>query len=245
MRNIKPLKHLTLKNAVAFTLAETLIVIGIIGVVSALTLPNLNSSTGDKEKVAKVQKIYQNLNDALGRAEAVYGPFNTWFINDTQNADKAKRAGERITEFMKASKTCGLGTGKGCFTGGNSKLLHGNDNADAFDSNANSYKIITADGSSISIDPNFIIVDIDGPTKGKYTWGQDIFWFNFDDTNGVIPEHYDITFTQLLDYLATNKGNSAAAWIIRYENMDYLQLTNKNGTCKNGNVMTEANPRCK
>ena len=44
---------------------------GIIGVVAALTLPNLNSSTGDKEKVAKVKKIYSNLNDAFGRAEAV------------------------------------------------------------------------------------------------------------------------------------------------------------------------------
>ena len=42
----------------AFTLAEVLIVIGIIGVVAALTLPNLNHATGDKEKVTKVKKIY-------------------------------------------------------------------------------------------------------------------------------------------------------------------------------------------
>mgnify|MGYP002706498919 FL=1 len=50
----------------------------IIGVVAALTIPNLNSSTADKEKVAKLQKIYSNLNDAFGRAEAVYGPFAEW-----------------------------------------------------------------------------------------------------------------------------------------------------------------------
>ncbi len=37
-----------MKKLLAFTLAETLIGIGIIGVVSALTLPNLNSSTGEK-----------------------------------------------------------------------------------------------------------------------------------------------------------------------------------------------------
>lgn len=41
---------------IAFTLAETLIVMGIIGVVAALTIPNLNSSTADKEKVAKVKR---------------------------------------------------------------------------------------------------------------------------------------------------------------------------------------------
>ena len=54
--------HSSLFTNLAFTLAETLIVMGIIGVVAALTLPNLNSSTGDKEKVVKVKKIYQNLN---------------------------------------------------------------------------------------------------------------------------------------------------------------------------------------
>ncbi len=57
-------------NKSAFTLAETLIVMGIIGVVAALTLPNLNSSTGDKEKVVKLKKIYSNLEDAFGRAKA-------------------------------------------------------------------------------------------------------------------------------------------------------------------------------
>ena len=54
-----------LKKAFAFTLAETLIVMGIIGVVAALTIPNLNSSTADKEKIAKVKKIYSNLNGYL------------------------------------------------------------------------------------------------------------------------------------------------------------------------------------
>ena len=37
-----------MKQKFGFTLAEVLIVIGIIGVVAALTLPNLNHATGDK-----------------------------------------------------------------------------------------------------------------------------------------------------------------------------------------------------
>ncbi len=74
----------------AFTLAETLIVMGIIGVVAALTLPNLNSSTGEKEKVVKLQKIYQNINDALGRAVAVYGPIDTWCTGLSSNDDCKK-----------------------------------------------------------------------------------------------------------------------------------------------------------
>ena len=78
----QPFKPLTIRKAFAFTLAETLIVMGIIGVVAALTIPNLNSSTADKEKVAKLKKVYSNLQDAFGRAEAVYGPYNEWFQTD-------------------------------------------------------------------------------------------------------------------------------------------------------------------
>ena len=99
----------------AFTLAETLIVMGIIGVVAALTLPNLNSSTGDKEKVAKLQKIYSNLNDAFARAQAVYGPFDEWGIGYNSVAD-GKKFGERLTEFMKISKNCAMDYDGGCKT---------------------------------------------------------------------------------------------------------------------------------
>jgi len=114
-RNFINYCHVFCKKAIAFTLAETLIVMGIIGVVAALTLPNLNSSTGEKEKVAKLKKIYSNLQDAYGRATAVYGPFDEWFQNDAAPKAAAEIIGERFTEFMKVSKNCGVETGKGCF----------------------------------------------------------------------------------------------------------------------------------
>ena len=79
----------TFRKAFAFTLAETLIVMGIIGVVAALTIPNLNSSTADKEKVAKVMKVYSNLNNAFGRAEAVYGSVDEWFSGDANATAQA------------------------------------------------------------------------------------------------------------------------------------------------------------
>ena len=91
----------------AFTLAETLIVMGIIGVVAALTIPNLNSSTADKEKVAKLKKVYSNLNDAIGRTEAVYGNISEWQWADsagpTVNND-AQMFAERIGDFLKLQK---------------------------------------------------------------------------------------------------------------------------------------------
>ena len=79
-RTILPFNCSTIQRvkAYAFTLAETLIVIGIIGVVAALTLPNLNHATGDKETVTRVKKIYSMLNDATDRAVAKYGPLDEW-----------------------------------------------------------------------------------------------------------------------------------------------------------------------
>ncbi|MBR2525423.1 type II secretion system protein [bacterium] len=234
---------------VAFTLAETLIVIGVIGIVSALTLPNLNSSTGDKERVAKVKKIYQNLQDAFGRAEAVYGPYEEWFVNEASDAyeARAKRAGERITEFMKTSKVCAQETGKGCFTSGKSKTIVNEDHSN-FDSDSRLYKIITADGATISISnaaTPLIIVDIDGPNKGPYTLGKDIFGFDIGDNGeGVLPCLHNWELNKILSEDITNKGISAATWIIKYDNADYLKL-NSRGKCPNGTTPTEANPRCK
>ena len=237
-------------KAIAFTLAETLIVMGIIGVVAALTLPNLNSSTGDKEKVAKVKKIYQNLNDALGRAEAVYGPYETWYTNDTTEAQRNKRLGERMTEFMKVSKTCGIEPNKGCFTKGSEKYFNGENSVNYEASNR--YKIITVDGTSIAFSTNGsslgVVVDIDGPNNGLYTNGKDVFNFtnldvNREYCNVIYPSGIDIkTFDSLLTNI-TKFGTIAATWVINYDNMDYLKL--KNGKCPNGTVPTESNPRCK
>ena len=101
----------------AFTLAETLLVIAIIGVVASLTLPNLTQSTNNAESVVKLKKIYTTLDSAFSRAVVTYGTPNTW-IQDTDNTKTAQvtRYGNRISEFLKVKKKCGTSTG--CFTTG-------------------------------------------------------------------------------------------------------------------------------
>ena len=66
-------------HSLAFTLAETLIVMGIIGVVAALTIPNVNKNTNHARQVTKFKKTYAEINEALDRATAVYGPLKTWY----------------------------------------------------------------------------------------------------------------------------------------------------------------------
>ncbi|MBP7211391.1 type II secretion system protein, partial [bacterium] len=48
----------------AFTLAEVLITLGIIGVVAALTIPTLMQRTQDREAISALKKFYSTLSSA-------------------------------------------------------------------------------------------------------------------------------------------------------------------------------------
>ena len=244
--------YLTFRKALAFTLAETLIVMGIIGVVAALTIPNLNKSTGDREKVAKLKKIYSNLEDAFGRATAIYGPIDEWFSNLPAGMDTTTRVGDRLTEFMKVSKNCGREKNKGCLNTTQKNMFDGGvTNPD----NNTSYKFVLADGATVAITPlGIMYVDIDGANKGATQLGKDVFIFvyYFED-NGIIDALYvprADNMAQYIGFLTPKSGQKeenagfATGWIIDYGNMDYLKLTS-GGKCPNGTVPTDANPSCK
>ena len=237
----------------AFTLAETLVVMGIIGVVAALTIPNLNQSTGDREKVAKVKKIYSNLEDAYGRATAVYGPFDTWFINDVDEKGKPDnkaisiRLANRITEFMKISKDCGY-DGAGCFSD-SYKNLEGEINGKFMNSPMNMSSVpmfLLADGTALSIykpsNTTFgrILVDIDG-IKGSNTYGKDMFSFDIFKSS-IVPERRGLSNGSLKSR-CFETGYQCTDWVIETGNMDYLKA-NK-GVCPNGTQLTWENPSCK
>ena len=235
----------TFKKAFAFTLAETLIVMGIIGVVAALTIPNLNSSTANKEKVAKVMKVYSNLNDAFGRAQAVYGPVEEWVQLDNDSTSQITRIGERVSEFLKVSKTCGVTTNQSCFS---SKTLISNlDGTNTAshnpDANASYYKSVLADGSSVGFvkinDEVLIVVNIEGSTKVA-TWGKNTFGFALDNSNGVIPRPSEFSTT------CFSKGVACTPWVIKYGNMDYLKV-DSSGKCPNGKTILDGttNTSCK
>ena len=237
--------HYSLFTNFAFTLAETLIVMGIIGVVAALTLPNLSSSTGDKEKIVKVKKIYSNIDEAYRRATAVYGPMEEWFASDTSNVAKSKRVGERITEFMKISKSCTNNVNAGCFTTGKYSDIISNMYRETV-TDSNTYMYITADGTSLgfkyySNNDIFVPVDIDGPNKGKFTVGLDYFEI-FLDSDGLYMD--DTGSSPLVSCAMGQYPSSCFDWIMKFDNMDYTKI-NGSGKCPNGTALNKTNPSCK
>ncbi len=235
-----------MKRFFAFTLAETLVVIGIIGIISALTLPNLNSSTGEKEKVVSLQKTYSELIEAISRAEIVYGPVGTWHL--AGNSDNTNSiVVERIREFLKVSKFCGTTNPDNCFVykiqqnntmptfilaSGASILFSGVSN--------NCQKLNTTDVLNYC---GTFLIDVDGPNKGKNVQAFDQFDFILTEENGLVPrgrERSDYnTATSCIGW-----HGECAEWVMNYGNMDYLK-TDSSGKCPNGKILSATVTSCK
>ena len=212
------------KKTLAFTLAEILVVIGIIGIVAALTLPNLNQSTGNKEKIVKVKKIYQNLNHAMGRAQVVYGL--------STSCCSPRATFERLTNYMKLSKNCGNSNYITQCMANQAKYGSGNSSVKLYGDGTDSYSAVLADGSAIRIAYGFggignivIHVDIDGNNKGTDTLGKDIFTFVVSSSTG------DITPFGMYDSSCPANTAFCTSWVIENNNMDYLKV-DSNGKCK-------------
>ena len=62
----------------AFTLAEVLITLGIIGVVAAMTLPTLIAKYQKQEVVTKLKRVYSVMNQAIQMSEAINGEAKYW-----------------------------------------------------------------------------------------------------------------------------------------------------------------------
>jgi len=66
------------KNKAAFTLAEVLITLGIIGVVAAITIPTMVSNYRKRVVTTKLQRVYSVMNQAIRMSTAENGTPDGW-----------------------------------------------------------------------------------------------------------------------------------------------------------------------
>lgn len=86
----------------AFTLAEVLVTLMIIGVISALTIPSLKESADKSANKAALQKAYATASNAFASLKAEYGPPMYWLItSDIDNSDEAYESGNRVFQTGK------------------------------------------------------------------------------------------------------------------------------------------------
>ena len=76
----KQLRCIQLKRKVAFTLAEVLITLVIIGIVASLTMPALIQNYKKQQATARIKKFVSITNQALITAENDLGPREDWVI---------------------------------------------------------------------------------------------------------------------------------------------------------------------
>ena len=94
------------RRKIAFTLAEVLITLGIIGVVAALTLPSVVAHYKEKVLVTQVKKAYSEMQNALKMYSAQNGCSDITCISDT-NQTSAELADKLYAQFQGAQKCPG------------------------------------------------------------------------------------------------------------------------------------------
>ena len=80
-------------NKKAFTLAEVLITLGIIGVVAAMTLPALIQKQHRKETSVKLKKFYSQMYQAILLAQNQYGEIEYWSRSGNLKDEDAENQG--------------------------------------------------------------------------------------------------------------------------------------------------------
>lgn len=131
----------------AFTLAEVLITLGIIGVVAAMTMPSLIQSYKERETVSRVKKFYSMINQALLLAINENGPVDEWDfteIDQETGINVSNKFFEYLRPHLKIAKDCG--TQSGCISDAMYVKLNGSQQM-AYGTNKIYYKVILVDGS--------------------------------------------------------------------------------------------------
>ena len=173
-----------LSRLAAFTLAEVLITLGIIGVVAALTMPALIQNYRKSVVENKLKSEYSLISNAIRMSEAKNGSLEDWSTCDEDSSYECTKNffDNYLAPELKIVKFCGLENRDECWTapvslsGKNGYLPTNsfNKTLTAILSNGTSL-YMWAGGQNSEAAHLQIWFDIDGPTKGKNTIGVDVF----------------------------------------------------------------------
>ena len=189
----------------AFTLAEVLITLVIIGVVAALTIPNLLQKYQEEALKTAYKKTYNVLNNAYKTVIAETGPLDCHYkVNGQVSSDCNLLYTKLMTSALKIAKKCdnnALQNGclpKNSYKDAKTLLLENGENEKAEKITnchqvnksyiENNIKVVVLNDGQILIYENWplIVADINGK-KGPNKWGHDLFEFDISEKgiNGV------------------------------------------------------------
>lgn len=187
------------KGIKAFTLAEVLITLGIIGVVAAMVIPVLYNNYLNEQYITGLKKAYAEWNQAIALLENDYGcPGDMVCTGLYASGTTHQSVGDVVIKYFKPAKTCGVETLdpttaaiRGCWP------VQINPNYDGsgtgvYPNGWGGYKFISLSGMSFYID-NEGDSSAGGYTDCTYpfnTGGEKVCSVVYIDTNGIKGPNY-------------------------------------------------------
>jgi len=195
----------------------------IIGVIAALTVPNLLQIYKKHQVETSVKEAYSILSNAIKISESENGPATEWNFDYTSE-NNVNFAEKYLLPYLKVNRNCKFKQSNNeCF----GKII----DLDKQEHSITGYNIILANGMSLLSQVGGwgtcrMFVDIDGPKRGKGIIGHDVFVFSL--LNKDAYANYKMTFSP---------GAATASWGTNYyatnSNVEDL-LTTVLGACKEG-----------
>ena len=171
-------------NRLAFTLTEVLITLGIIGVVAAMTIPNLVTKIQDAQFKTAAKKAYAITGQAFksmqddGKVLADYG-------------SNPKTFKEEFMTYFKVAEDCGL---QNCVRGVSHSDIYKTLNGEKAETTLmDEGQFTTLDGQFFMIQNSerfkwlLISVDVNGYKSKPNIWGRDVFTFWIDESGNLRP----------------------------------------------------------
>ena len=202
----------------AFTLSETLITLVIIGVVASITVPTLWANYQEKERIAKIKKMYSALSNAMKLVVVNGGTPEDLGVRDDNMEDLTEWFNEYIgNKLLHMKEACY--NKKGCWSETGVKMLNGGShpyNNKGIGWGHAIISVVLMDGSFISIDPlangnidYYYKVKVNNPSgagliltfdingaKGPNMMGKDVFVSIFTE-EGYVPAYKHATKEQI------------------------------------------------
>lgn len=215
-----------------FTLAEVLITLVIVGVVAALTIPNLINKTNHKEYASKLKKAYSILQQFVhasamqkGEPQGDYSFFNNYdFINEFAKTVNVAKKCDILQECFATENYSGnliyynkLNNQKETFIAGKTVIT-----SDGILYNFSNDSLLSPYNYGISTETytkfiGRIIVDVNGPKKPN-TVGIDTFIFYLVNPAGVVPAGIE----NVSGCGKNQEGKTCAAKVLRDGDINYL-----------------------
>ena len=215
-------------NTYAFTLAEVLITLGIIGIVAAMTMPTLIQKHKEQETVAKVKKFYSVISQAVMLARAEHGDVDTWDFgggDGSVNTQSSTNFANYIKPHLQIIKDCGVTPDKKCVQEGDIFFLNGEPRTGSDYNELSYYKMLLKDGSLLWFRTySEGCRQVDAGTENVCA----VIWY---DTNGSRPPYTlgkDVfVFMVLKDAVVPHSGDDSLGWgcaryILEHGDMGYL-----------------------